>query len=477
MLLKLQNTSRSDDSAELNRKSLASPNHRKPGTRLKRSRCSSSSRKRRKVDSIPVDSNCNSLGVSTPVTVKTWIKVASDVETYRKLVEAGAETSTTLANEFQRLFIEYFKRIQKYEGSGTKLHRRKLKVGKMNQVRSSKKKRKYKHKVHKLGPTEKSKSDPGSAQLKFWVMEVLSEDAMQRLAVTHWALRNHAQSGLLNHKESRRLKFVDECKSTAANESADVLLLKSKFRPLTHIEKKIARETMRLPASRVVQTRFGINMCVRHLKCLLPEVWLNDEVVNFWLGLVQERSHKRASCTKYPEKHKAKVFIMNSFFWTRLHNTGVYTYKNVRRWTKKSKLMRIGLETIFDLDKFLIPVHITNTHWCAGVINFKKKRIEYYDSLGRGNEKFFKFFRRYLLDECRDKKGMEFCLDGFQDFFPRDAPQQGNGSDCGVFMLKYLEWACECRDPRGPDGFSQENMGYFRRRMLVEIIQSKLLEE
>jgi len=381
-------------------------------------------------------------------------------------VEAGAKTSSTLTNEFQRMFIEYSKRIHKLKESGAKLHRKKLRVEKLNRLRRKKNKRKYDRQILQRRHKE-SKCDPGSAQLKFWVMEVLSGDAMHRLAVTHSALRNPAHFGLFNGKESRVDKFI------APTEAA----LQRKFRPLTSIEERIVRRTMRLPGSRIVQTRFGINMKVSLLKCLLPGEWLNDEVVNFWLGLVQERCNKRVSVSVYPLKQRAKVFIMNCFFWTRLYNNGRYTYKNVRRWTKKTKLNKIGLETIFDLDKLLIPVHISNTHWCGGVINFKRKRIEYYDSLGQGNPKFFKFCRRYLFDECRDKKGVDFSLAGFENFCPSDAPQQGNGSDCGMFMLKFLEWASEGRDPSGPGGFSQEHMLYFRRRTLLEIIQNNLIEK
>lgn len=439
-----------------------------------------SNRKRQRVrSSPPIEAHHSPLKVSStlsPVTVKTWIQVASDVETYRRLVEAGVKTSSTLANEFQRMFIEYkyCTRLHKLKEFGTKLHRKKLGVGKRNLFRRKKTKRKYDREVLEVRHKE-STCDHGSAQLKFWVMEVLSGDAMQRLAVTHWALRNPAYSGLFNGKESQRLESVDE--SIAPTHAEDAHLLQRKYRPLTFGEEAIITRTLRLPESRIVQTRFGINMNVRLLKCLCPGEWLNDEVVNFWLGLVQERCNKRVSSTKYPPKHRAKVLIMNSFFWTRLFNKGSYTYKNVRRWTKKTKLKKIGLGTIFELDKLLIPVHISNTHWCGGVINFKQKRFEYYDSLGRGNNKFFKFCRRYLHDECRDKLGIDFCLKGFENFCPSNAPQQGNGSDCGMFMLKFLEWASECRDPSGPDGFSQEHMRYFRRRTLLEIIQNNLIEE
>jgi sentrin-specific protease 1 len=39
---------------------------------------------------------------------------------------------------------------------------------------------------------------------------------------------------------------------------------------------------------------------------------------------------------------------------------------------------------IFALDKIIVPVHL-GTHWCLAVINMRKKRVEYYDSLGGTN--------------------------------------------------------------------------------------------
>ena len=44
---------------------------------------------------------------------------------------------------------------------------------------------------------------------------------------------------------------------------------------------------------------------------------------------------------------------------------------------------------IFSYDKVIIPVHLGN-HWCLAVINFRKKRFEYYDSLGGSGDRVLK---------------------------------------------------------------------------------------
>jgi len=294
-----------------------------------------------------------------PVTVKTYMRVASDVETYRRLVEAGPEASSKVAREFQRIFRDYTNKINQLDW-GSKILRERRRVEKRNRLRNKKNKRKYWRQLRHLRKRE--------AELKLAAIEVSSDDdATDTTVSTNSGVKCH--QGFFDSRESQRLESIDAVIEDAAGD-----LLQSKYRPITSSEEKVITETMGLSGRTIIQTQFGINMTVSLLQCLTPGVWLNDEVINFWLGMVQQRTNKRASSDKYPLKHKTRVLIMNSFFWPRLYNKGVYSYKNVRRWTKKSKLKKMGVHSIFDLDKFLFPVHVNKTHWCAGVINFKQKK-------------------------------------------------------------------------------------------------------
>ncbi len=72
----------------------------------------------------------------------------------------------------------------------------------------------------------------------------------------------------------------------------------------------------------------------------------------------------------------------------------------------------------------------------------------------------------------RDRKGQtlnpdEWTLENVED----DVPQQQNGSDCGVFTCKFAEYLS--RDANLT--FVQENMNYYRDRMIYEIIEKDLL--
>ena len=55
--------------------------------------------------------------------------------------------------------------------------------------------------------------------------------------------------------------------------------------------------------------------------------------------------------------------------------------------------------------------------------------------------------------------------------FKGRTPQQQNGHDCGVFMTRTADYVA--RD--GLLDFSQADMTYFRRRMVLEILRKSLL--
>ncbi|KAL4001827.1 Ulp1 protease family C-terminal catalytic domain protein [Acanthocheilonema viteae] len=179
--------------------------------------------------------------------------------------------------------------------------------------------------------------------------------------------------------------------------------------------------------------------------------WLNDEVINFYMNLICERSQKDASLPK--------VYAFNSFFYSTLNTKG---YASVRRWTRKID--------IFAYEMLLIPIHL-DAHWCLTVIDFKNRIIDYYDSMGGSNDHCLDILSEYLCEESLDKRKKEFDLSGWQVANRDDIPQQMNGSDCGMFACKFAEYAAR----RAQISFSQEHMPYFRERMVYEICQKKLL--
>ncbi|KAI0359160.1 cysteine proteinase [Trametes cingulata] len=225
------------------------------------------------------------------------------------------------------------------------------------------------------------------------------------------------------------------------------------------------------------QKRGVISKCAREqvshedISRLRPCQWLNDEIINFYGQLILTRAEESkenpgANGTAGSGRKKPlNAHYFSTFFWSKLKGQG-YQKARLSKWTKKID--------IFSKDVILIPVNHNNAHWTAAAINFRKKRIESYDSMGMERGQVFKLLRQYLDEEHRDKKKKPFDFTGWQDYILPDTPQQENGYDCGVFTCQFLEALS-----RGEEDFpfSQANMPYLRRKMVWEIGHAKLRDE
>lgn len=175
----------------------------------------------------------------------------------------------------------------------------------------------------------------------------------------------------------------------------------------------------------VLCIRFGAEMTRRHLACLLPDEWLNDEVVNCYLRLVQERSEGRCWCP-------------NSFFWPKLQEGG---HPAVQRWAR-----RAGLDdsAYGRLEMILLPLNVGGSHWALGVVDFRRRGLLYLDSLGLDPPGGF----WAKMTEYLEAEGQRCSLESLKGPWPllhpeaaEAVPRQRNGSDCGVFACLYAERA------------------------------------
>jgi sentrin-specific protease 1 len=86
---------------------------------------------------------------------------------------------------------------------------------------------------------------------------------------------------------------------------------------------------------------------------------------------------------------------------------------------------------------------------------------------------YSQLLREYVDLEHINKKSKPFDWTGWVDYCPRDTPQQENGYDCGVFACQFLEALSRGMD--SPFNFTQRNMTFLRRRMILEIARTELL--
>ncbi|GLV43295.1 hypothetical protein CBL_14027 [Carabus blaptoides fortunei] len=202
--------------------------------------------------------------------------------------------------------------------------------------------------------------------------------------------------------------------------------------------------------NRVFAEKFNLRITGHELKLFNEKEWLNDEVINFYVNLIQERSEQR---------NLPRVYSFNTFFYPKLISSG---YSSLQRWTKRVD--------IFSFDIIVVPVHL-GFHWCMATIDFRDKSIRYYDSMLGNNNQCLTALENYLREEHCDKKKTEYDTSDWKQVIMKDIPRQLNGSDCGVFSCTFAEFITR----NAKFLFTQENMPYMRRKMVIEIIEGRLL--
>eukprot|EP00903_Cladosiphon_okamuranus_P011577 g10891.t1 len=225
-------------------------------------------------------------------------------------------------------------------------------------------------------------------------------------------------------------------------------------------EREVDRAFYDGPEMEVLVKAFNTDITRRDLRCLLPETWLNDEVVNMYMQLLQVRDNEL--CKANPNRRPSHFF--NSFFLTKLrgYDSCGYNYRGVRRWTRKVK--------IFEMDKVFVPVNVSNTHWCMAVIYVQEKRINYYDSLGASGKGVTESLLMWLEDEDEDKNGDNATFE--PDHWTlvgtdkATTPQQANGSDCGAFAVSFASYISD----NLPFDFRQADITQMRRRMMWAVV-------
>ncbi|KAG8325040.1 SUMO1 sentrin specific peptidase 1 [Homalodisca vitripennis] len=257
----------------------------------------------------------------------------------------------------------------------------------------------------------------------------------------------HNQSRRLEALDARirnHLKITDIVLDDTEDEQALVELT-------PEMNEKIKAALRPNPPSEVLVEGFGQRLTRNDIQTLNRLNWLNDEVINFYLNLIMERSKQ--------DKNMA-VYAFNTFFYPKLISQG---YNSLKRWTKKVD--------IFDKEFLLVPIHL-GIHWCMATVDFRDRTIRYYNSMESENNTCLYALLNYLNEESLDKKKKEYDISDWKTENVKDIPQQMNGSDCGVFSCMFAEYLSR----NAKITFSQKDMPYFRRKMVYEILAKRLLQ-
>ncbi|KAG8369178.1 hypothetical protein BUALT_Bualt15G0124200 [Buddleja alternifolia] len=199
----------------------------------------------------------------------------------------------------------------------------------------------------------------------------------------------------------------------------------------------------------------AVSVSKRDVDLLLPDTFVNDTIIDFYIKYLKTKQNM--DCTKF--------HFFNSFFFRKLADMdrdpssafdGKAAFHRVRKWTRKVNLL--------EKDFIFIPVNY-NLHWSLIIIcyfgevaGYKGKLIStnvedenlvrvpcilHMDSL-RGNHEGLKdLIQSYLWEEWKERQ-KEACEDMYSKFrnlkfVTLELPQQQNSSDCGLFLLHYVE--------------------------------------
>eukprot|EP01034_Spumella_vulgaris_P031276 gene31276-38643_t len=240
------------------------------------------------------------------------------------------------------------------------------------------------------------------------------------------------------------------------------LLVAARQADIPQSEIDAVKAILRGPASNeVVIDKFSIDMTRAKLVCLKPSTWLNDEVINFYMNMLQERdlllTEKAGGETARKSSH-----YFSSFFIDRLCADRKYNYKNVQRWSRKFD--------VFAKDKVFMPINLSQTHWVMAVAFVQRREIHYYDSMNGSGDRYLPHIMQWLVDEAKDKKKGSIVIDPLewkQISMREDTPQQRNGVDCGVFSTICADFLSDDL----PLLYAQEDMGEYRIKIGAAIMR------
>jgi len=209
------------------------------------------------------------------------------------------------------------------------------------------------------------------------------------------------------------------------------------------------------------------------MKRLDQEEFLNDSIIEFYIKYIKDNFLQ--------EDIQDKFYFFNSFFYKKFttKSNEQEAYKEIKKWT--------GNEDIFQKDFIFVPIN-QSQHWSLMILCFpgesldidNDKRIDYkrrpcmlyLDSLYKKPGIFAEKLRSYLTLEWMNKKfgnsteeKRKYTKENYQLVIPH-VPTQKNFSDCGVYLLHYIELFC--KKPETNFKNPLENPGWFKNSEIIE---------
>ena len=140
-----------------------------------------------------------------------------------------------------------------------------------------------------------------------------------------------------------------------------------RLQPLTPEERCLASELVSISSERE-----SLNLGEEELKTLQNDRWVDGDVTNCFANLLNRRSRKyafprvRSRPTGKSGKY-LRAYMWNTYFYTKIMQTGTYRYNGVKRSGRKASL------SIPSLDLILVSIHLNGNHWVLVALQLEKK--------------------------------------------------------------------------------------------------------
>lgn len=307
--------------------------------------------------------------------------------------------------------------------------------------------------------------------------------------------------GKLERRHQRHSKGKIQYESSEEDDESTTEQIDIRFKPLSSPELEVVRSlTFKISKNKVMAKipEANIELKAGDFSCLRGSRWLNDEIMNSFVALINARNethvvkHSKTGLSKTNSqveeddeitevavtsskpmevfrRPRPRMHLFNTFFFTRLSQHG-YDYSGVRRWLKRAE------KKVTDLDLIMSPINLSNFHWVLAAIDLRGKQFLYLDStFGKDSYGTIPLLRRWLHDEVVDKDGASAAAEMQIDTWgtivnPAYLPEQRDDGSCGIFTLYMAEYLERGKKP----DFKQENIRTLRQRTALFLKRGKL---
>ncbi len=264
---------------------------------------------------------------------------------------------------------------------------------------------------------------------------------------------DHSSSGCVS------ARTLSNSKSTIVLDESDGL--KARRLRLDSVEKATVTRAIldqETSAEEVLIDKFNASITRSKFRRLRPGVWLDDEIINFYMDLLNDRDNRLR--TRMDGQSKPSKFL-NSHFYASLSRHG---YLRVSRYSKTFD--------VFAQEKIFCPINLNNNHWVMAVIFLDKKEIHYYDSFRRSGFTEMNNLLSWIDTEALIEGKLEYCRGYWtmRDGRELETPRQSNGVDCGVFAICCASYLAD----NLPLDYRQEDIDDHRLRIGSAILRGEL---